>query len=50
MDAALAGRAAADPARFHDVVYEALVADPSLRWSAYTAGWAWSCPVPRGGA
>ena len=28
MDAALASRAAADPARFHDVVYEALVADP----------------------
>lgn len=28
MDRALAARAAADPARFHDVVYEALVADP----------------------
>jgi hypothetical protein len=28
MDRALAARAAADPARFHDVVYEALVAEP----------------------
>ncbi|SRR6266540_1310817 len=28
MDRALAARAAADPARVHDVVYEALVADP----------------------
>jgi hypothetical protein len=28
MDRALAARAAADPARFHDVMYEALVGDP----------------------
>jgi hypothetical protein len=33
--------------RFHDVGYEALVADPSARWSGGMAGWAWRCR-PRG--
>jgi len=33
--------------RFHDVGYEALVADPSARWSGGMAGWAWRCRAPR---
>lgn len=49
LDRALAARAAADPARFHDVGYQALVADPP-RWSGCMAGWALSCRVPPGSA